>query len=117
MLGNASVKEQARKRPIETFEIADALHFGFGGLQAYLERTALTGPPPSVLVISLRYLRHIDSVGLRCIAQSLRWSQAHRCRLLVVGLNQEVRRSLETAGLACEFLPEWVLNGGKGVND
>ena len=90
---------------METFEIANALEFGFGGLQAYLDRAASIEPAPSVIVISLRYLRQIDSVGVRSIAQSVRWSRGHRCRLLVTGANQDIRRSLENAGVLCDFLP------------
>ena len=91
---------------IEIFEIVNAFEFGFGGLQAYLERAALTGIAPSVLVISLRHLKQIDSVGVRCIAQSVSWSQAHHCSLFVMNVTAAVRRSLATAGVLCNFQSE-----------
>ena len=109
------VNKRSHEQPMEVFEVGNACEFGFGGLHAYLEWATFAGPPPSVLVISLRLVRSIDSVGVRCIAQSVRWSRVHHCRLLVAHVNHEVRAALEAAGVLCEFLRDQVIPDGEGT--
>lgn len=83
---------------VEVYEIEGPFFFGIAN--KFDEIMKVVGKKPRVRVIRMRRVPFIDSTGLHNLESLYRLSKGERIRVVLSGVNDEVKESLERSGLA-----------------
>ena len=83
---------------VEVYEIDGP--FFFGVANKFDESMKTIGDKPKVRIIRMRKVPFIDTTGLHNLESLLRLSHSEKIRIILSGVNEQVRKSLVAAGIA-----------------
>ncbi len=93
-------------RHTEVYEIDGPFFFGMAN--KFDEIDSQTAKPPKVRIIRMRKVPFIDSTGLHNLRNLWKRSQKEKIQLILSGVNNEVRQTLEKSGFASELGSEFI---------
>lgn len=95
--GNIETEKLSLPHDVEVYEIEGPFFFGLAN--KFEETMKLIGDKPAVRIIRMRKVPFIDSTGINNLKNLIKMSQKDKTIILLSGVNEQVRESLQKAGI------------------
>ncbi|MEA4937297.1 MAG: sulfate permease [Paludibacter sp.] len=95
--GSTDTEKLILPKGVEVYEIEGP--FFFGVANKFEETMKMLGDKPKVRIIRMRKVPFMDSTGIHNLESLIRMSQKDKTKILLSGVNEQVHKALEKAGI------------------